>query len=83
MASSALILLSLLTHNNNNIMKHMFDVNYLKTLERKKLMHLNKSYYEHKRNKMNENRARVLFNDHNYKTKHKYNNYNNYNIAKS
>ena len=77
MANSALMLLTLLTHNNNNIMKTKFDVNYLKTLERKKLMHLNKSYYEHKRNKMNENRAQVLFNT--YKKKH---NYNNYNIVK-
>ena len=77
MTSSALMLLSLLTHNNNSIMKHMFDVNYLKTLEKRKLMQFNKSYYEHKRYKMNENRARVLFNT--YKKKH---NYNNYNIVK-
>lgn len=74
MTSSALMLLSLLTHNNNNIMKHMFDV---KTLEKRKLMHLNKSYYEYKRNKMNENRACVLFNT------HKKYNLNNYNFAKS
>ena len=80
MASSALMLLSLLTHNNNNIMKHMFDVNYLKTLEKRKLMHLNKSYYEHKRNKMNENRAQLLFNAHERRHKKYY--LNNYNFAK-
>jgi hypothetical protein len=79
MTSSALMLLYLLA-NNNNIMKHMFDVNYLKTLEKRKLMHLNKSYYEHQRNKMNENRARVLFNAH--ERRHKKYNLNNYNFAK-
>jgi hypothetical protein len=80
MASSALMLLSLLTHNNNNIMKHMFDVNYLKTLEKRKMMHLNKSYYEHQRNKMNENKAQLLFNAHERTHKKYY--LNNYNFAK-
>ena len=80
MASSTLMLLSLLTHNNNNIMKHMFDVNYLKTLEKRKLMYLNKSYYEHKRYKMNENRAQLLFNSHERTHKKFY--INNYNYAK-
>ena len=80
MASSTLMLLSLLTHNNNNIMKHMFDVNYLKTLEKRKPMHLNKSYYEHQRNKMNENKAQVLFNTRERKDKKYY--LNNYNFAK-
>jgi hypothetical protein len=77
MANSALMLLTLLTHNNNNVMKNMFDVNYLRTLERKKMMQFNKFDYEIMRYKMNQNKAQVLFKT--YKKKH---NYNNYNIVK-
>lgn len=71
MANSALMLLTLLTHNNNNVMKNMFDVNYLRTLERKKMMHFNKFDYETMRYKMNENKAQVLFKT--YNKKHNYN----------
>ena len=45
MATTALMLMTLLTHNNNNnnnIMKNMYDIKYLRALEKNKL----KQHYE-------------------------------------
>ena len=48
MATTALMLMTLLTHNNNNnIMKNMHDIKYLRALEKNKL----KQHYESMRYK--------------------------------
>ena len=50
MATTALMLMTLLTHNNNtnnNIMKNMYDIKYLRALEKNKL----KQHYESMRYK--------------------------------
>lgn len=75
MISSSLFLMTLLS-NNPNILKNMFDVNYLRTLEKNKLV-LN---YENKRYKMEHYKEQVL----NSNLRNKRANYylNNYNISK-
>jgi hypothetical protein len=80
MATSAVILLSLL--NTNSAMSNMFDLNYLKTQEKNKLLQLKKQQNEAKRNLskalMYNNKAHKTYNSKNYK----YYNLNNYNIIK-
>jgi len=71
MANCALMLLTLLTNNNNNnIITKMFDINYLRTLEKHKII----QHYESKRYKIDHIKV--------YGKKHKTFYSNNYNIAK-
>jgi len=72
MATSALILLSLL---NTNTMSNMYDLNYFKTQEKNKLLQIRKQNYEAKRSL-----SKALMNNNN-KT-YKIYNLNNYNIIK-
>jgi len=72
MATSALILLSLLNTNN---MSNMYDLNYLKAHEKNKLLQIKKQHYE---TKLHLSKT-LLYN--NNKT-HKTYNLNNYNIVK-
>jgi len=74
MASSAVILLSLL--NTNSAMTSMFDLNYLKTQEKDKLLQLKKQQYEAKRYL-----PKAQMYNNNNKT-YKIYNLNNYNIIK-
>jgi hypothetical protein len=72
MASSVVILLSLL---NTNTMSNMFDLNYLKTQDKNRLLQIRKQNYETKRILS----KTLMYN--NNKT-HKTYNLNNYNIIK-
>jgi Tfp pilus assembly protein PilV len=72
MATSVVILLSLL---NTNTMSNMFDLNYLKTQEKNKLLQIRKQNYETKRSL---SKALMYNNNKTYKTY----NFNNYNIMK-
>jgi hypothetical protein len=79
MVTSAVILLTLL--NTNSAMSNMFDLNYLKTQEKNKLLQLKKQQNEAKRNlskALMYNKAHKTYNSKNYK----YYNLNNYNIIK-
>ena len=74
MATSALILLSLL--NTNKTMSNMFDLNHFKMQEKNKLLQIRKQNYETKRSL-----SKALMYNNNIKTYKTYN-LNNYNIIK-
>ena len=83
MATSALVLMTLLS--NHSVMTNIFDLEYLKTQEKKRLLQFRKEQREHKISQMRETKA-LMFS---YKSpkKHsvnhsKYYNYLNYNIMK-
>jgi len=84
MAVSSLILLSLL---NTNAMSNMFDLNYLKTQEKRKHLELKKQEYDKKRYTLIECK-RLMMNNNNkinnlYKANNsKHCNYSNFNIKK-
>ena len=71
MATTALMLMTLLTHNNNNnIMKNMYDIKYLRALEKNKLkQHYESMRYKKPINPMNYKHVRYT----NYNYNNKYN----------
>ncbi len=82
MATSALVLMSLLS--NHNLMSNMFDLEYLKTQEKNRLQQFKKDQRNHRINLAREYKALM----HTSKMQHKHNlndfkYYLNYNIKKS
>ena len=81
MATSALVLMSLLS--NHNLMTNMFDLEYLKAQEKHRLQQFKNDQRDHKNSLMNEHRA-LMYNTKTHKmhnlNKFKY--YLNYNIMK-
>ena len=73
MASSTLLLLTLLNTNSKMMMTSLYNLNYLSVLE------VRKEHYVHKRNKKTECKV-LMFN--NKSNKSKYYNHSNFNIAK-
>jgi len=69
MATSAVILLSLL--NNNRTMSNIYDLNYFKTQEKNKLLEIKKQQYERKVHMFN-NKIQKTYNS----NKHNHSNYN-------
>jgi len=78
MAASALILFSLV-NNNTNPMSNLFNLNYLKAQEKKKLKEIKKQYSLHKCNQIPEYKP-LRFN--NKSNKSNYYNHSNFNITK-
>ena len=68
MATTALMLMTLLTNNNNNNMKNMYNIKYLRALEKNKL----KQHYESMRYKKPinpRNYKHVRYTNYNYNNK--------------
>jgi hypothetical protein len=81
MATSALVLMSLLS--NHNLMSNMFDLDYLKAQEKNRLMQFKKDQRNHRASLVREYKALMLTS----KTQHKHNlnnfkYYLNYNIKR-
>lgn len=70
MTTTALMLMTLLTHNNNNIMKNMHDIKYLRALEKNKLkQHYESMRYKKPINQMNYKHVR--YTNYNYNNNNK------------
>ena len=70
MATTALMLMTLLTNNNNNNMKNMYNIKYLRALEKNKLkQHYESMRYKKPINPMNYKHVRYTNYNYNYNNK--------------